>query len=851
MSISSRFIKYPWFDGKTAFVQPLRTVLRLEGRALAAICLAVITFFLPEFIQSTTFGGGDVSLAYWPFSAAVAQAFQAGDFHFWWTNLFGGLPLYALGSLGMFYPLNWPVFLLVKPLLVFNTILFQRVLLTALFTYALGRRLQLSPLGAAVSGLVFAFSGFSVSHFMHLDIGNSLTWLPALLWCGEGYLQQRGFRRIPWLAGCGISLAMSLLGVHFNIPPVMLVGFGLYVAARLFLPWERPSEGPFPWLQGLIHLFLLTGSTLILGLGLSAVQILPAVELLALSDRAGGITYQRATEYAIAPTTLLTFILPHFFLGPGGEDWTIWGRHETSIFVGILPLLLALLAPWVAANVGAGFGRMSTRFWAALAMVSLILAMANFSPLINLHWLLYQLPGFHEMRSPARFGLLTDLSLALLAGYTLTALNAPLAVATRRYARRLLWIFAIAAGLLIITMVGLRLVADTRPELVKSVLAAYYLSAAWHSVPLPPADRLVDFLRFSLNVFRPATAISLLLLGGSLGLLGLWITYPRRRGWWNAVTVVFMMLDLGYFAFSFNPVVSLQSLAHPGSAYDTLIERARGARIYTWSNTPLQPNQLLAAPVNEMNGYHPMQIHRQAEYAALAELPGNRLADLWGIRYILPPSPPSPQKFFKTVGYTPNQSLGEISNVNSQIDFSLLHRRPATVIRAIVSLQRAVDIPQDTRVGEMRVATQDGRVFTLPLVAGQNVAEWASERSDVVDRVKHRLPSNTGDMVDLGKDENGQEFAASTLSTSTLVMHLFWQEIPVTLPGAEPVQLSHVTFSYYANRGKLVIHGISYVDESEFQGGQLNRFDNIKFQRVDTSSPASQSSLAVPEYSQA
>ncbi|MER3406092.1 MAG: hypothetical protein C4289_13785, partial [Chloroflexota bacterium] len=146
------------------------------------------------------------------------------------------------------------------------------------------------------------------------------------------------------------------------------------------------------------------------GLALAAVQLLPLYELGQFSLRAHGVPYSFATQYSLPPANLATLLLPDLFVDHG-RYWGAWSRWETTVYAGIVPLLLALIALLAVRN-------RYVYFFTALAVLSALLALGDQSP-FGLHRRLAELPGFSYLRAPGRFAYLLDTSIAVLAGHAL------------------------------------------------------------------------------------------------------------------------------------------------------------------------------------------------------------------------------------------------------------------------------------------------------------------------------------------------------------------------------------------------------------------------------------------------
>src|SRR6185436_18952514 len=64
----------------------------------------------------------------------------------------------------------------------------------------------------------------------------------------------------------------------------------------------------------------------------------------------------------------------------------------------------------------------------------------------------------------------------------------------------------------------------------------------------------------------------------------------------------------------------------------------------------------------------------------------------------------------------------------------------ATEVHFSSSLSQAIDVPQGALVARVLARLTSGREVELPVRAGIDTAEWAFDRADVRDRVRHERP---------------------------------------------------------------------------------------------------------------
>ena len=164
----------------------------------------------------------------------------------------------------------------------------------------------------------------------------------------------------------------------------------------------------------------------------AGISLIPNVEMSSQSLRES-LSYADAARFSLAPAEMIGLFVPGL-LGRGPAiHWGPWERVEIG-YIGILPLILAAL--------GLIWRRERTpRFFALLGLVSLVLAMGLYSVV---HGWLFLVPGYSQIRVPARFIFLLDFALAALAAYGFDALLRPLSRRRRIAWRALVPVLAIA-----------------------------------------------------------------------------------------------------------------------------------------------------------------------------------------------------------------------------------------------------------------------------------------------------------------------------------------------------------------------------------------------------------------------
>src|SRR5439155_12915812 len=125
--------------------------------------------------------------------------------------------------------------------------------------------------------------------------------------------------------------------------------------------------------------------------------------------------------------------------------------------------------------------------WGVMGGFGLILALGQYSP-INLHYLLWLLPGLSGLRAPGRFTVVVVLAGGMLAAYGLARLQQEHTPAEVGAVRRVLRGWWIALGCIAVVLGGLHIALLIRPSLARAVIQAAYLSLPRDSYTLTPGD---------------------------------------------------------------------------------------------------------------------------------------------------------------------------------------------------------------------------------------------------------------------------------------------------------------------------------------------------------------------------
>ncbi len=381
-------------------------VLRLGPPLILPVL--VLFFFQKMAFSNLILARGDTFLYFYPYWEAAAAALRHGRIPLWNPNLFMGVPFLANSQVGFFYPLNWPVWWLLPTPYAVSASIILHLMIAGCGTYLAGRRaLSLSRSAALLAAFLFALGGYLTAQVEHINQLQGLAWLPwFLVVLGTGHELKSGFREIREIRGeklrlvlrqgttVAILFSLQLLAGHTQTAFITGAGVGVFLVASG--KWRVASITRYVS-RITIRVLPLVGGAILAGL-LTAVQLLPTLELSQYSSRQGGLAINEVLSFSLHPLLLGRSLLPGY------------GQSLFTEYVAFLPLTALLLA-------GIGIWqwrqRPAVRPIVVVTAVTLLLALGRFTPI---YWLLARLPGFDLFRVPARWLVWYALGMALLAG---------------------------------------------------------------------------------------------------------------------------------------------------------------------------------------------------------------------------------------------------------------------------------------------------------------------------------------------------------------------------------------------------------------------------------------------------
>jgi hypothetical protein len=486
----------------------LEALRRWPALALAAVTVAVLIAYYRQVFEGLMPAGYDMQTYFFPMRGYAREALLDGRVPLWTPNVFTGAPFVANPQTAVFYVFNL-LLLPLAPAVGLATTVVLHVWIGAVGMALFTRRvLGLRPAATVVAALAFGLGGVVSAQSGHPNQIATIAWIPYLLWMTDRAVGRRDAALvrtglvIPALA---VVVALLVTAGHPQQAYIALAtgaGYGLF---RLWIRWRTAGDWR-PAGRGAARLTL----GLLLGLALGAVQLLPSLFLSVESIRAGGLELYEAGSFSLRPGDLGTALLPGFTDAPRSEEYLA--------FVGFTGLWLA--------GLGVAMGR--RRLVAALVLAiatTLLLAVGPELPFFRAahRWV----PGFDLFRVPARWLLVMNVALALLAGLGVEGLATG---SGGPRSRRFLVGAGVAAAVMVAVGTTAVLAGEVPGRMVATWLAvgaaslALVLATAWRKgwwvwlLPLALVLELFFALR-PLELARPVPAQAFATGGPVLGLL--------------------------------------------------------------------------------------------------------------------------------------------------------------------------------------------------------------------------------------------------------------------------------------------------------------------------------------------
>ncbi len=327
----------------------------------------------------------------YPLRVIASDILKSGQWPLWNPYNGSGTPLLAIMHPGYLTPFGL-VFLFLSPHNAWTIYVMLQPVVLGFAMYWYGRKLNLSSRGALLATMTLVLSGFSVVRLEYGEFLYVLAGLPLLLGIVEDIRANPKSYKKYWIP---LIVALMIFSGQPHMIVYTLSVFALYTWVRL------------PWRQ-----MLSFAGLSVLGVGISAVQLIPSLELFSLSAINRQTSEFIFDKFLLPLSHLITVIIPNYF---GNQaTYNYFGPHdyvETIAYVGSIPVLFAL------------FSARSIKKDAVVRFFSILFVLAT---LTTMQWagakLFFLLPlPVLSADVPSRVFVLVTFALSVLAGIGITA----------------------------------------------------------------------------------------------------------------------------------------------------------------------------------------------------------------------------------------------------------------------------------------------------------------------------------------------------------------------------------------------------------------------------------------------
>jgi len=379
---------------------------------LVVLLGALLVLYLPLLIGERVLFWGLPTLQFFPWREFAFSELAAGRIPFWNPYNGAGAPLVANYQTALFYPPNW-LHLLLSDAYAMNLLAVAHLFWAGYGMWHFTGRLGMLPLGRGMSTLSYALGGYLVARMGSFPTADAVAWIPWLLWAVLRVIDQPRPLNVGVLS---LVTGMLLLVGHAQTAWYALLLAGAFCLWMAY--WGGDGDRLKQWRQ----ILAAAAIGVILGVGITAGQLLLTFELLVESQRSGGVSYDELTNLSFSPFRLFNFFAPNFFGSPVDGSYLTPDQgsyFEDAIYIGVIPLLsvIAAMLGWLKwRNLYLESKRVfrTVPFWVFMTIIGIIVSTGRYGPVYEI--LYSYVPTFDAFREPVRWMIIPVFSLSVLAG---------------------------------------------------------------------------------------------------------------------------------------------------------------------------------------------------------------------------------------------------------------------------------------------------------------------------------------------------------------------------------------------------------------------------------------------------
>jgi hypothetical protein len=785
------------------FLTRLSARWKFEVPAAITITLFFLAFFRPVIFSNKFLVTSDAFNYLYPLRCVVWHELRHGRLPLWTGQIMSGYPLLSMAQIGIGYPLTWS-YLFLPGHWAEQLYYLAPYLLCPAFTYTYLRTIKLSRSGALLGAMGFVYGGFMISPLASYSglAANAVMWLPLVL---TGIERSRTSRFVSALLLTTVAYSMSVLsGWGQGFVYVGLISLCYAVCVSLFAI-EKDSR-VLSWVRWEPFVVLLIA--VVMAAGVDAFQILETMQVQRLSIRRS-LTYELFTMGSYSfKGVVKSFLLP------------LHNVFEATAYVA--PLVFALAVTAVAFAFKRSQRDWRVFFWLATAVFGFVLMLGENTPLAAL---LFRLPPFNLFRGAARHAFELTFALSILSAHGWDYLRRWRASRPGSNLRQIYWASLCLLVAFIIGLVWMRDVAtfpvgymeifyyppkypESRYLLWKLLTSSVVCVGAWHLLRVEASKLCLLLITITIGLacfFEPAIMVS--------------------RWWWPTLKPA--------SRFTATSPVSRILQAYPAS------ENRIYTHVYPMVEEYADPPRLEPANLTMLQGFdnvagnEPLIIDRYSRALgdvyidAVKTRPGyptdgtlfastSHVLDLLNTRFVVsyPHQATEPLTLIERDGvkFDPRElaiSLepGKVVNLKGTA-------AQADTLALVTATAWSAESVDGTEVARVRVISNQGKVTEHTLKLGVDTAEWAHDRQNVRELMRHSLATVFSKDA---ADQNDHEPAYRFVTRLAL---------------GEPIKVNRIEISNLSDKIILLLSNATLFDSVTKFSMPLPHFDLEKWQPI-------------------
>jgi len=588
----------------------------------------------------------DMVGSYTPWKYFEHVSFQKyGQLPLWDNLVFSGTPILGDMSVSMYFnPLNM-LFLLIPPEMAYGYVIMFYVLVAGFSTYLLLRLKRRSRLASLLCAVSYMLSACIFTRLMNGSMTETInTALLPLIFLAFEYMRE--VRSILSSVFLGLALAWlfhSAMVQYFFYTCIAVLIYFIY----LFVTEVR-QDGRLG--RGAVRLVLLGAVSFLVCITLSAISLLPALELAGNSSRVAFINQGFASVGSMSPAHIITLFLPRFFgVMYNNTGWGTTGSWESAIYIGVIAALLGVVGLLFTLRKENG-----AYLWIGIFMA--LHALGKHTPF---HGLLFRfVPGFNLFRVPGSTSFIAIFCFMVFSAYSLDF------IFSRKNKRLSTGIAYTIIALGILSIIAVPIISSQRAFIEEKGMATLSGSGILQSTDAKPLEYYQSKISLiATSIIGDVLRLGLLAL--SMGMLILlWHKTLLNKGLLSLILLGVVLCDLVSFSMPFVWVYDPKEIFVDTPLTDFLHAnlKAGEGRVFDATTSSVLPHHLSARYGLEIvSGYNPIFLSEYTkftnllgEYTSMSateltyqtdrsfSLPGlkNRLVlDLLNVKYIVSDKP--------------------------------------------------------------------------------------------------------------------------------------------------------------------------------------------------------------------